>query len=393
MIQIIRPVFCLLVLLGTVTSAWAEDVYRETLIKLETPKKDSKRSREGGQEHVAFRIWLPEDVKTVRGVVLNPFYTKAVTQEHWQAACRGWGFGIVATNFFGARKDEFPQRIDEALKVFAQETSHPELIDAKFCLVGMSAGAGMCVNIAQQMPSRTIAVGPVCLEVGPRDPASMNIPMLTVFGERDGRQYEKLMSKLPEVRSQSGQFGIAVQWRRRHEFGQANNLLFPLFDAAIGHRLTEPGKPLRDFEEENGWLGDLSVWSDRVATVAPYQQYQGKKTAACWFPNETIARAWQAFVVQKPMLQLKSPAGLGDGQPFVVHRPGDSITVVGKWKSQSPPPEKIEVFAGAKGMGTLESGTLEIQFDQPGIYPIYLRAEGDDGTVFLSRPNTVVVRE
>ena len=100
----------------------AEDTYLDTLVKLRVPKKENKRSTEGGLEHVPFRIWLPEGVKTIRGVTFNPFYTKAVTQKHWQAACRQWGFGILAANFFGAKNDEIPGMIDAALTTFAKES-------------------------------------------------------------------------------------------------------------------------------------------------------------------------------------------------------------------------------------------------------------------------------
>ena len=78
------------------SSLLAKDIYLDTLVKLRVPKKESKRSIEGGLGHVPFRIWLPEVVKSIRGVTFNPFYTKAVTQKHWQAACRQWGFGILA---------------------------------------------------------------------------------------------------------------------------------------------------------------------------------------------------------------------------------------------------------------------------------------------------------
>ena len=75
------------------------------------------------------------------------------------------------------------------------------------------------------MPERVIAIGPVCLEAGPQNEASMQIPILTIFGERDGKQYEKLMARLKDSRRQSARFGIAVQWQRKHEFAKANNLL------------------------------------------------------------------------------------------------------------------------------------------------------------------------
>lgn len=367
----------------------AQDAYLETLVRLETPKKDAKRSREGGADHAPFRIWIPEGVSPVRGLVFNPYYTKAVTQEHWQAACRLWGFGILAANFFGVKSAEFPAVIDKALDAFAEQGGRPELAKAKLCPVGMSAGAGMCTRIAEGMPDRVIAMGPVCLEVGPRGQESMPIPALTVFGERDGKQYEKLMAKLPEVRAQGGRFGIAVQWRRKHEFARANNLLMPLFDAAIRKRLGDPGGPLKPYEEEEGWLGDVSSWRDGPARIAPYAEFEGDKAGACWFPDARTAHAWRAFVTREPALVLEIPPGLGDGQPFILQRAEAPVAV--KIKGSPEVEGAIAVYGGADRLGELKDGVLEVRFDTPGIYPLYLEARGADGAVLLSRPNTLVV--
>ena len=371
-------------------SVCADDLYLETAVRLQTPKKDSRRAQEGGLEHVAFRIWLP-NVPAVRGVVFNPYYTKAVTQEHWQAACRQWEFGILSANFFGAKSDEFPALIDRALSRFAEESDHPEIAQAKLCPVGMSAGAGMSVRITELMPERVIAAGPVCLEVGPRNAASMQVPILTVFGERDGKQYEKLTAKLPQARKQHALFAIAVQWGRRHEFARANNLVMPFFDAAIRRRLGAPGEPLRPFDERSGWLGDLSNWDSEVAPVQPYDGFSGNPHEACWFPDETTARAWQAFVTREPALKIKNPPGLGDGQPFILHRVGEEIAVEGGPRSKAPESAGIEVYAGAKRIAKLTDGKAIIQFVKPGIYPIYLRRQHDDGTVQFSRPQTLLI--
>jgi hypothetical protein len=366
-----------------------KDLYLETQVKLRVAKKDEKRSKEGGLEHVPFRIWLPDGVKTIRGVTFNPFYTKAVTQEHWQAACRHWGFGILAANFFGAKNDEIPTMIDTALAIFARESKHPELIKAKLCPLGMSSGAGMSTRIAEHLPDRVIAVGPVCLEVGPRDEKSMEIPMLTVFGDRDGKQYEKLMAKLPATRAQGGRFGIAPQWGRRHDFARANNLLMLLFDAAIRHRLGKPGEPLRSFSEERGWLGDVSKWKAGNSTIAPFMEYQGDKVKTCWLPDAKTAHAWQAFVTFKPKLKLKNPPGLGDGQPFILHKVDEwiEVEIAGSPRTKGP----IEVRSGAEQIGELKDGKLNVKFSSPGFYPIFLQAIAEDGMTIMSRPNTLIV--
>ena len=374
------------VLVGT---AVAEDVYLETQVKLRVPKKDSKRAREGGLEHAPFRLWLPAGVKTIRGVTFNPYYTKGVTQKHWQAACRQWDFGILAANFFGAKNDEIPTMIDTALGTFAKESGHPELANAKLCPLGMSAGAGMSTRIAEHLPDRVIAVGPVCLEVGPHDARSMEIPMLTVFGDRDGKQYEMLMVKLPAARAEGARFGIAPQWGRRHEFARANNLLMPLFDAAIRQRLGAPGEPLKPYPEKEGWLGDISQWKDGGSTIAPFGKYTGDRAKAVWLPDAKTAHAWHAFVTFKPVLKLKSPPGLGDDQPFILRKVNEPIEVFAGAMPKMDAP--IAVWAGADKLGELKQGKLTVKFSKPGFYPVYLKAVDDTGAVTRSRPNTLIV--
>ncbi len=388
-------------LIVSTTASGAEQTqqgaYWDIAVRLQTPKKDSPRSREGGLEHAPFRLWLPPHRSSIRGLVMNPFYTRAVTQEHWQAACRLWDFGILATNFFGVKKTEFPRLIDAALKEFARRTGHAELAQARLCLVGMSAGAGMSVTIAEALPDRVIAVGPVCLEVGPRTAESRQIPILTVFGEKDGRQYEKLMARLTEARAAHARFAIAVQWGRRHEFGRANNLLFPHFHAAIQRRLKGPTEPLEPFPEVEGWLGDVSDWRERIATIAPFSEYPNAPERAAWLPDATTAHAWQAFVTFSPQLVLSAPPGLGDGQPFVLHRAGEPIDVqvrrrkTGRPAAPSVAEVPIEIFAGAKRIAHCDrEGRARIRFETPGIYPLYARQAVATG-VQLSRPNTIVV--
>jgi hypothetical protein len=61
-------------------------------------------------------LGFPQGVKTIQGVTFT-FYTKAVTKEHWQAACRHGGFGILAANFFPAKNDEIPGQAVKSLLI------------------------------------------------------------------------------------------------------------------------------------------------------------------------------------------------------------------------------------------------------------------------------------
>lgn len=368
----------------------ADDILLETRVKLETPKKKRART-EGELDEAPLRLWLPGSVEEIRGLIVNPFYTKAVTQKHWQAMGRHWKFGILASNLFGVRQDEFARVVDAGLETFARESGHPELVGTRLVLVGMSAGAGMSVRLAQQLPGRTIAVGPVCLEVGPRDAPSMEIPMLTIFGERDGKQYEKLRARLGEARPQGARFGIAIQWRRRHEFALANNLLVVHFDAAIRARLRGRDEPLVKLPESSGWLGDAGAWEEGLAPISPAAEFSGDRKTTCWLPDATTAHAWQSFVTRRPGLVLKTPAGLGDGQPLVLHPAGKPVEVTGQALDGVEIEGAIEVRAGEKVLGTLADGRLTITPAYPGPVPLFLAARDASGKPLRSRLSTLII--
>ena len=72
----------------------------------------------------------------------------------------------------------------------------------------------MSASLAEDMPDRVIASAPVCLKVGPKTEKGRSVPMLTIFGERDGKQLEKLSAKLPEQRALGAQWAIAIQWEK-----------------------------------------------------------------------------------------------------------------------------------------------------------------------------------
>ncbi len=392
---------CLLVLIATVVAhhatslAEAADRIIETSVKLKKPRRLSKRSQ-GKADEVLMKVWIPDNVKVIRGAVLNPFYLKAVDQKHWQAACRQWDFAIVSCNYFGISRGEFAHSLLQGLKQFAKESKHPELANIPMCGVGMSAGAGMCVSFAAEIPERFIALGPVCLEVGPRNEESYRIPIMTIFGERDGRQFEKLAKRLPQGRTDGAEFAIAVQWRRRHEFGQANNLLFPFFDHVIKLRYPKDADPsngpvkLLDIPHAEGWLGAPNTWRTPSATIDSFKKYKRNRAKACWLPDQYIASVWQAFVVPQPELKLKLPPGLGDGQPFAVRPAGKPIEVKVNLK-KGLAIKSLALYDGDTMVAPLDKdGSGSAKFAR-GIHALIAVATLEDGTVRRSRPNTIVV--
>src|SRR5690242_15126800 len=89
---------------GLVSLVQADDAQFKTQLPLKTPR--TRASALGGpQDFAEFSVWIPEGVKTVRGIVCNPFAKMEPVSRHWQAACRYWKFAYLQADFDGVKKD------------------------------------------------------------------------------------------------------------------------------------------------------------------------------------------------------------------------------------------------------------------------------------------------
>lgn len=388
-----------------VSALWAADPAtseHDIVAHMELPLK-TPRSRDpvlgGTRNKVFFSVWIPAGIQTVRGAICNPFSKDEGVGNHWQAVCRRWKFAYVQTDFDAVKKDEFvlPQT---ALGELAKRTGHPEIEQMPFCWTGMSRGGGMSMQLAELMPERTIASVPVCLEVGPTNEPTRNIPVLTVFGERDGSQMEKLLGKLPAERKLGAHWSVAVQWGRKHEFGQANNLSFLFLDDVIARRVPRESrgdKPprLNEIPLEEGWIGDQLTWSKegKPPTIQAWRDFQGNRDQACWLPSQRVAAAWQAFVAGTKEITITEPAGLGDGQKFELHSPARPIAVKMNLASHLNP-TKVDLWDAHQlvAMRTAAPWTFAVSL-QPGVHCLFAVVQVDGPGMRMSRPHTIVVSE
>ncbi len=378
----------------------AADAPADTTARVEYTLK-TPRTRDpvlGGARDKAFvSVWIPEGVKVARGGVCNPFSKGDDVSAHWKAACRHWRFAYVQIDLDAVRREEYAL-LETGLTDLAKTTGHPELEHLPLCFLGMSRGGGMSMQLAELMPGRTVAAAPVCLEVGPTTEAGRRIPVVTVFGEKDGSQMRLLLDKLPAARKEGARFGIAVQWDRRHEFALANNLAFVLFDDAIARRL--PKAPaatgptaLADVPLEEGWLGDASTWGKgKAPAVAAWKDYAGDRAAACWFPAERTAAVWRAFVGAGKDVSIAEPPGLGDKQPFVPHSAKKPVAVKVALAADVRP-AKVVLWDAHRKLAEKAAGPWEFEVALgPGVHSLIATAEDAAGPR-TSRPHTIVVGE
>ncbi len=350
----------------------------------------------GTRDKVYVSVWIPDGVKTLRGAMCNPFSKGDSVSAHWQAVCRHWKFAYVQTDFDAVKKDEF-SLLTKGLGDLAKKSAHPELGHVPLCFTGMSRGGGMSMQLTELMPERTLACVPVCLEVGPNSEATRRIPVLTIFGEKDGKQMSKLLTRLPLERKQDARYGIAVQWGKGHEFSRANNISFVFLDDVIARRLPSESDPTRPFKLadiplEAGWLGDPSSWGKDVRrpTIAPWKDFKGDRTQACWLPTERVAAVWQAFVAGTNDIIIEQPAGLGGKQKFVVQSAAKPISVKVTLEARVKA-AKVVLWDADKRLAERSEApwTFEVTLS-PGVHSLYATVD-EAGQTRSSRPNTIVV--
>jgi hypothetical protein len=376
-----------------------ETIY-QTAVPLAKPKKSADRI-DGGLHHVFFSLWLPEKESCIRGIYLMPFNITGVEQVQSRAMCRHWKFALVGSNFMRVEKAEFGPVLLAGLKDLAIQSKHPEIAHAPLIAASMSAGVGMCVSLAEQLPDRFIACGLACLEVGPETKRTNDIPMMSIFGERDGKQMAQHEALLPQRRAElDTSWAIAVQWGRKHEWGQSNNLLWPFFDEVIRQRLPADASPLagpvklRPCDPNSVWYGDPTTWKMSAATITPAEKYSGDKNAACWMPGQQTAHAWQAFVTDKPLLRITSPSPQGDKRPLTVCDPQEKIAVQVE-AHVTIPDGKISLYDGGNWLADGDLKNHEAMLDvgplPPGIHTLIVRANLLNKLVRQSRPVVVLV--
>lgn len=253
-------------------------------------------------------LFLPDGVKHIRAVFINPADNSVGAGVVWSESCRHWSMahmGVMLENVDkrNNRPTTIKKVIDAALKEFAAKSGHPELATTPFLFGGMSKGGGWSAEIGQDLGPRTIAFNNVCGWVGkPEKDLSMPAAII-IGGTPDGfKMLDAISTQYEPARKKGANWCLALQWGNAHNYGNANALSVPFFDAVIAARLGNG--PLKDMPLDQCWLGDRTTWESNRAAIASHVDYTGDRQAASWLPNRYVAHVWRSFVSKDPPVQL-----------------------------------------------------------------------------------------
>ena len=189
-----------------------------------------------------------------------------------------------------------------AISAFATQSGHPELADAPFLALGISAGAREGSGLVARFPSRAIGLlgwHPAGVNTI-ADPAAMAVPTLLVQAENDGTTYPGVPAAFTDNRSRGALWALVVEPGIDHDdaTSAASATVMGWIAEALGRRLpAAAGDPLVGLIQDSGWLGNQSTLE-----IAAWADYPGERPEASWLPSRSTAEGWQALGRLQPEL-------------------------------------------------------------------------------------------
>jgi uncharacterized protein (TIGR03067 family) len=277
------------------------------------PPSDKKGELQFG---VTYTLWIPPDVKTIRGVIVHQHGcgagaciggATAAYDLHWQALAKKWHCALLGPSYHQEDKQNCRLWCDprngsettflKALDEFATESGHAELKSAPWCVWGHSGG-GFWASLMQTMhPERIVAIwfrsGTAfsAWEKGeiprPEIPAAAyQIPIVLNPGakEKDDRRFAGAwtgsMNMFKAYRAKGAPAAFAPDPRTAHECGDARYLAIPFFDACLELRLPKSGGKLKPIDLAGGKVvnpdledSGYASWLPNQKTVAAFLEY------------------------------------------------------------------------------------------------------------------------
>jgi len=263
-----------------------------------------------------FRLWYPENVSTLRGIVLlvpgsNGDGRNSAQDTVWQAFAVKHQLALVACFFKDKQHDQ--NFIEDYIKVsdgsgdalltaindFAQKSKHAELSAAPMLLWGMSAGGQFNYEFVAWKPERVIAFvvnkgGIYYSALLPR--AARSVPGVLFVGGKDLEFRTNTIVGLFAVNRRAGAlWALSEEPAAAHIVGRSRELAMPFYEDVMAARLSASSAPLKPMPAKPAFIGDF-----KLKTFAPSGDGPAPGFPTAWLPTGRVARAWQAILTEQP---------------------------------------------------------------------------------------------
>jgi pimeloyl-ACP methyl ester carboxylesterase len=281
---------------------------------------------------VNYTVWIPEGVKTLRGVVVHQHGCgegscksglTAAFDLHWQALARKHNCALLGPSYEQPQKADCQMWCDprngsadafqRCLTDLGEKSGHPELATVPWALWGHSGGGHWCGGMVMLHPERVAAAwlrsGVPLFEANPErtaikphtlPQAALNVPMMCNPGTKEGvtdrsTRFAKVWPAneafIKAVRGKGGLLGVAIDPLTSHECGNQRYMAIPWLDVCLSARLPKKnGQALRPMPVDDVWLAEPT---SKVAVSA--KSFNGDVLKAAWLPNEHMAKLWMQY--------------------------------------------------------------------------------------------------
>lgn len=271
---------------------------------------------EGKMVDVKFDLWIPENIGSVRGVVVISGHGSGEAlykHEDLRAIARELKLGLFKFVGNPMQRGFWPRSLlYDRLQTFGQKANHPELAQAPLFLYGHSNGTGFSAIFSATEGARVW--GWVSMRPGTTfqvyQPGAAQVPGLIIFGEDDSffakPSKEENMAVVDAMRKKhNALWNYAVEPKTGHGPGAKT---WPLVFSFLRHSFVarvpadaEPAKgavKLNELQASTGQLGqnwNAATGGYQTLPTAPISSFPGDKTSASWLLNAAYAADWQTF--------------------------------------------------------------------------------------------------
>ncbi|CAN5276406.1 hypothetical protein BH11PLA2_BH11PLA2_31390 [soil metagenome] len=312
---------------------------------------------------VNYTIWIPKDVKTLRGVIVHQHGCgegscksglTGAYDLHWQALAKQHGCALLSPAYEQPEKADCQVWCDprngsdaafqKCLTDFGAKSGHPELATVPWALWGHSGGGHWAGGMVLLHPDRVAAAwlrsgvpllkadpGRATIKAYTLPDAALKVPVMcnlgtkegvTVKGDRFSGVWTANEAFFHEFRSQGGLVGIAVDPLTAHECGNQRYIAIPWLDACLTTRLPKrTGDALTAMPTVKSWLAPMLG-----GEAVPAAKLSSDPLKATWLPNEVIAKSWTQYVKDTAVTDTTPPPS-----PTNVQLQGNELT----WEAEA----------------------------------------------------------
>ena len=275
-----------------------------------------KQKGEGKKEDVKFDLWIPESVKSARGiVVISGHGSGEALYEHAELRKIARELHLALFKFNGnpMQRGFWPRSLlYDRLKDFGARSQHPELANAPLFLYGHSNGTGFSAIFPATEGARVWAW--VSMRPGTTyqvyQPGAAQVPGMVIFGEDDDffarPSKEQNMAVVEAMRKKhDALWHYAVEPKTGHAPGDKTwPLVFSFLRHSFAARVpadadaTKGPVKLNEIKAESGHLGQnwkATTAGYQTLPIAPFREFTGDPSTASWLLNASFAADWQTF--------------------------------------------------------------------------------------------------